>query len=153
MEEPTTLLRFANRVPLLYQPGACSITRSVVTTDWKNYGLTQPRDSVPIGALTIFVHIASVWVPFTSESKEAIADYPEIKKEIRLALQECGRKLSTYLSHRRRAQEEGRKKGYIETYIPHIGEALREMLNFSEKEEQKIVTNLRTMLEKGKIHG
>lgn len=152
MEEPATLLRFANRVPLLYQQGACSITRSVVTTDWKNYGLTQPRESLPIGSLTIFVHMASVWVPFTSESKEAIADYPEIKKEIRLALQECGRKLSAYLSHKRKAQEENRKKGYIETYIPHIGEALKDILKFSDKEEQKIVSNLKTMLERGKVN-
>lgn len=151
-DEPATLLRFANRVPLLYQQGACSIARSVVTTDWKNYGLSQSKDAMPIGALTVFVHMASVWVPFTSESKEAIADYPEIKKEIRLALQECGRKLSIFLSHRRRAAEVERKKGYIDTYIPHIGEALKEMLHFSDKEELKIVTNLRSMLERGKIN-
>ena len=43
------------------------------------------------------IHMASVWVPFTSESKEAIADYDEIRKEMKLALMECGRKLGTYL--------------------------------------------------------
>ncbi|MFC2075354.1 DNA topoisomerase VI subunit B [Bdellovibrionota bacterium] len=150
-EESATLLRFANRVPLLYQQGACAITRSVVRTDWKNYNLTQPRDSLPIGPLTIFVHMASVWVPFTSESKEAIADYPEIKKEIRLALQECGRKLQIFVRRRRRAAEAARKKGYIETYIPHIGEALQEILGLPKKEEKLIVTNLRSMLEKGKV--
>ena len=149
-EEPANLLRFANRVPLLYQQGACSISRSVIKTDWKNYGLQQPKESLPIGPLTIFVHMASVWVPFTSESKEAIADYPEIKKEIRLALQDCGRKLHNYLSRRRRVAEAERKKGYIETYIPHIGEALQEMLKLSDVEEKKILTNLKDMLERGK---
>ena len=83
-EEPADLLRFANRVPLLYQQGACAITRSVLKTDWRNYGLSQSRDTLPVGPLSIFVHMASVWVPFTSESKEAVADYDEIKKEIRL---------------------------------------------------------------------
>ena len=70
--------------------------------NWKNYGLSQPRGSLPIGPMVAMVHIASVWVPFTSESKEAIAHYPEIIKEINFALQECGRRLSVYLSRRRR---------------------------------------------------
>ncbi|HCK72423.1 MAG TPA: hypothetical protein DHW38_12660, partial [Planctomycetaceae bacterium] len=51
------------------------------------------RGNLPSGPVTLMVHLASVWVPFTSESKEAIAAYPEIEKEIRLALQAVGRKL------------------------------------------------------------
>ena len=69
------VLRFANRVPLLYQPGACCITKAVLETSWRNYGIPQSRGALPQGPLVIFVHMASVWVPFTSESKEAIADY------------------------------------------------------------------------------
>ena len=74
-------------MPLLYQQGACALTRSVLGTRWKTYGLHQSRGALPTGPLTLMVHIASVWVPFTSESKEAVADYDEIVKEIRLALQ------------------------------------------------------------------
>ncbi len=44
--------------------------------------------ALPIGPAALLVHIASVWVPFTSESKEAIASYDEIMKEIKLGLQE-----------------------------------------------------------------
>ncbi len=33
----------------------------------------QARGALPAGPLVVFVHIASVWVPFTSESKEAVA--------------------------------------------------------------------------------
>ena len=76
------MIRFANRVPLLYQQSACAITRACWTTDWRNYGVAQPRTGLPVGPLVIMVHMASVWVPFTSESKEAIADYDEIAKEI-----------------------------------------------------------------------
>jgi DNA topoisomerase-6 subunit B len=85
-EDPITVYRYANRVPLQYQQGACAITKAVTGTDWKKYQLQQPRGALPVGPMLMMVHIASVWVPFTSESKEAIAHYPEIIKEIRLGL-------------------------------------------------------------------
>ncbi len=147
-EEPITLLRFANRVPLLYQQSACAIWKSVVTTDWRNYGLAQPGGALPLGPMTLMVHVASVWVPFTSESKEAVAHYPEIIKEIRLALQECGRQLSAFLRRRRREADALKKKSYIESYIPHIAIALKDMLRLKEKQETRIVNNLKYILEK-----
>jgi DNA topoisomerase-6 subunit B len=91
--ELARVMRYANRVPLLYQPAACAITRATLDTTWRNYGVAQSRGSLPAGPMVIFVHMASVWVPFTSESKEAIAEYDEIHKEITLALRECGRRL------------------------------------------------------------
>ncbi|MCH8067205.1 MAG: DNA topoisomerase VI subunit B [Nanoarchaeota archaeon] len=142
------LLRYANRVPLLYQQGACAVTRSVINTMWRNYGLSQSRGALPVGPVTLVVHIASVWVPFTSESKEAIAHYPEIVKEIKLALQECGRKLASYLSKKRKLQFEGKKRDYIKLFIPHVGEALQELLKLNEKDEKKIEELLAEILEK-----
>ncbi len=147
-DAPARVLRIANRVPLLYQQGGCCAYQSVVQTKWRNYGLTQPRGALPVAPLTIVVHMASVWVPFTSESKEAIASYPEIEDQIVRALQECGRKLKIYLSRRKREAEAQRKRDYIETYIPHIGIGLRELLGFSEREEQKVVTKLTGLLER-----
>jgi DNA topoisomerase-6 subunit B len=148
MEEPIRLLRFANRVPLLYQQGACAITKSVTTVDWKNYGLAHPKGSLPLGPMVLFVHMASVWVPFTSESKEAIASYDEIIREITLGLQELGRRLSVYLSRRRRQLEAERKRNYMELYIPHLALGLKQILRLKDKEEDKIVTKLKKMLEK-----
>jgi len=142
------LLRYANRVPLLYQQGAGAITRSVVNTTWRNYGLNQSRGALPIGPMTLVVHIASVWVPFTSESKEAIAHYPEIIKEIKLALQEIGRKLASYVSKKRRIQFEGKKRDYIQLFIPHVGEALKELLKLKDNEEKNIEKLLKVILEK-----
>ena len=78
------VLRYANRVPLQFQPAACAITQSVIGNNWRAYGLSQSRGQLPPGPITVMVHMASVWVPFTSESKEAIASYPEIMKELRL---------------------------------------------------------------------
>ncbi|MBI5688029.1 MAG: DNA topoisomerase VI subunit B [Verrucomicrobia bacterium] len=147
-EEPIRLLRFANRVPLLYQQGACSITKAVIGVDWKNYGLSQPRGQLPMGPVTLFVHMASVWVPFTSESKEAIASYDEIIREVTLGLQELGRRLSVYLSRRRRDLEAQRKRDYMQLYVPHLALGLKQILSLGDKDEQKIITKLKTMLER-----
>jgi DNA topoisomerase-6 subunit B len=144
------LMRFANRVPLLYQQGACSITKSVSETNWRPYGLSQSSGNLPQGQAMILVHIASVWVPFTSEAKEAIAHYPEIIKEIKRALQECGRKLSIYIHKKRRAHHEAQKKSYIEKYIPHIGIALKDILSLTQKEQDKTIKVLKQTLEKSR---
>jgi DNA topoisomerase VI subunit B len=123
-DESARVIRFANRVPLLFQQGACSSFKAVVETSWKNYGLAQPRGGLPVGPLVIMIHMASVWVPFTSESKEAIADYDEIRKEMKLALMECGRKLGTYLKKRQRMKREGERRDVFERYIGEIAKAL-----------------------------
>ena len=144
------VLRFANRVPLLYQPGACLITRTLVGTDWKNYGLHQARGALPTGPITLLVHLASVWVPFTSESKEAIADYPEIQKEVRLAVQECGRRLRLFVNRRRRQADAEKKRSYIECYLPHIGDALQEILGLSDRARATTLNQLKDILEKSR---
>ena len=144
------MLRFANRVPLLYQQSACAVTKSVVQTNWRSYGLTQPRGALPIAPMAILVHIASVWVPFTSESKEAIASYPEIVKELKLGLQDCGRKLGTYIRKGKRLQKEFEKRNYIEKYIPHIGIALQEILDLTEPQRNKTVETLEDVLHRSR---
>jgi DNA topoisomerase-6 subunit B len=118
--ELARVIRYANRVPLLYQPSACAITKAVLDTTWRNYGVAQSRGSLPVGPMVIFVHMASVWVPFTSESKEAIAEYDEIHKEITLALRECGRRLGAFLRRRQRAHSEFRRRNIFELYIEEI---------------------------------
>ncbi|HJT31247.1 MAG TPA: DNA topoisomerase VI subunit B, partial [Pirellulales bacterium] len=118
------ILRFANRVPLQFQPGACAITQTVVGTNWRAYGLSQSRGSLPSGPVTIMVHVASVWVPFTSESKEAVASYPEIQKELRLALQAVGRKLSMYLRRRLRVKQEGERRNVFLRYLGEVADAV-----------------------------
>jgi DNA topoisomerase VI subunit B len=149
-EELVDLLRFANRVPLQYQQSACGITKAVLSIDWRSYGLSQSKGALPTGPLVLFIHIASAWVPFTSESKEAIAAYPEIIRELRLALQDCGRRLSGHIRAHRRAVDEEKKRSYIEKYIPHIGIALREILGFSEKVETDLVATLKDTLERSR---
>ncbi|NQU97862.1 DNA topoisomerase VI subunit B [Candidatus Woesearchaeota archaeon] len=142
------ILRFANKVPLLYQQGACAVTDSIGKTAWRSYGLSQSGSNIPQGPCTVLVHIASVWVPFTSEAKEAIAHYPEIKKEIKLALQEIGRNLYKYVGKKRRVHDELQKRSYIEKYIPSVAEALKELLQYSDVEEKNVIALLGELLEK-----
>jgi DNA topoisomerase-6 subunit B len=149
-DEPVRVLRFANRVPLLHQQAACAITKCVIQTDWKRYGLQHPRGALPLGPMAVIVHIASVWVPFTSESKEAIASYAEIMKELKLGLQECGRQLGAYVRKGKRLRAEFDKRSYIEKYIPHIGIALQEILDLSNEDRDKTVATLDDVLQRSR---
>lgn len=147
-EELVRVIRFANRVPLLYQQSACATYKAILETKWRNYSISQSKGALPAAPIIIMIHMASVWVPFTSESKEAIAHYPEIIKEMKLALQECGRQLSIFINRRRRDEHEAQKKSYIEKYLPHIGIALKDILKLNENQEKKIERNLKHILEK-----
>jgi DNA topoisomerase-6 subunit B len=149
-EDLIELYRLANRVPLQYQASACAITKAAMTVDWRAYGLQMSKGALPSGPMVLMIHIASVWVPFTSESKEAIAHYPEIVKELRLALMEVGRKLSTHIRHRRRSEAEAKKRSYIHKFIPHIGIALKDILALSDREEKRVVETLRRTLERSR---
>jgi DNA topoisomerase-6 subunit B len=128
-DQSARVIRFANRVPLLFQQSACSSFKAVEETPWKNYAMQQPRGSLPVGPLVVMIHMASVWVPFTSESKEAIADYDEIRKEMKLALMECGRKLGTYLRKRQKMRRESERRDVFERYIGEIAKALNAITN------------------------
>jgi len=151
-DEPARLLRYANRVPLLYQQPACAIARAASQINWRGYGLQQPKGGLPVAPMAILVHVASVWVPFTSESKEAIAAYPEIVKEIRLGLQACGRRLASHLRRGKRLKKEYDRRSHIEKYLPHIGIALQEILEFSDAERQRTVEALDAVLQQERRH-
>jgi DNA topoisomerase-6 subunit B len=141
-DEPVRLLRFANRVPLLYQQSSCAITKAVIQTNWPAYGLHQPKGALPIAPMTVLVHLASVWVPYTSESKEAVEPYPEIVKEIKQGLQQCARKLAQHLNREMLLHQEQKRRGYIERYLPHIGVALQEILGLSNEDRDATMTKL-----------
>lgn len=144
------LMRFANKVPLMYHQGDCAITQAVEEVDWRRYGMQQPSSSLPIGPLIILVHFISVWVPFTTEGKQAIASYSDIIKEIKLALQDAGRKLKIFISRRRRSYEMQMKQNLFEKYIPEVAIALSKI---SEIPNEKIKAGLEKLLKKGVKEG
>ena len=139
---PITLIRYANRVPLQYQQGAGAIFKAVVECGWRQYGLPQHKGGLPMGPMVLLVHLASVWVPFTSESKEAVAHYPEIIKEIKLAIRECGRKLASHLRRREKALLERKRRSIFEMYIGELSRALSELTGASGARLQKQLTEM-----------
>jgi len=144
------LLRFANKVPLNYHQSDCAITKAVQETDWKRYGLQQSSETMPNGPLVILVDFVSVWVPFTTEGKQAVASYPDIIKEIKLALQDAGRKLSKFVSQRKRARDTLMRKELFEKYIPELAESLEKL---TDQEKQKIIEKLEKIIKKGGLPG
>lgn len=152
-EDQIRILRFVNRVPLLYQQSACALFKACTLVNWRAYGLEQNKNALPIGPLTLSIHLASPWPPFTNEAKEAVANYDEIIKEAKLALQQLGRELAIYINKKYRIKKEEIKRSYIEKNIPIIAEALKEIVGFTSKEEERLKIMLKELLEKhrGKI--
>jgi DNA topoisomerase-6 subunit B len=129
-DEQVTILRFANRVPLLYQQGACAITKAISEVDWRRYGLEQRGGKgIPFGPAIILVHVASTKVPFTSEGKEAIASFAELQSEIEQALRLCARNLKSHLNKMERKTKTGTKFQIVQEIIPAIAKKSSEMLN------------------------
>ncbi|WP_049920952.1 DNA topoisomerase VI subunit B [Halopiger djelfimassiliensis] len=127
-EGSADVLRFANRVPLVYQRGACATTDVVKSIGWRNYGLDQPGGSgLPNGPAVIMVHVASTNVPFTSESKDAVANVPEIEDEIELAIREAARDLKSYLNKRRSMQKRRKKQNVLGKILPEMAEKVAEV--------------------------
>jgi len=122
-DQPVQILRFANRVPLLFQQGACAITNAISNLDWRRYGLEQKGGSgIPSGPGVILVHVASTKIPFTSEAKEAVAEDPEIDKELTLALQAAARHLRTHISRKSRRDFASDKFEIILRILPKLAE-------------------------------
>ena len=136
------VLRFANRVPLLYQQGGCAMTHAIENVSWKIYSLSQPGGGVPVGPAALLVHIASTNIPFTSESKDAVADVPEIVAEVELGLKEVGRKLRRYISKKSALSERKEKEEIIRKILPRISKKLSELLAREEPDINPVVAKI-----------
>ncbi|MCX8173029.1 MAG: DNA topoisomerase VI subunit B [Thermoplasmata archaeon] len=142
-DQPVQILRFANRVPLLFQQGSCVCTLAVERVDWRRYGLEQRGGKgLPVGPAIILIHVCSTKVPFTSEAKEAIADIPEISREIELALMQCGRRLKTHLSKSARKQKSMEKFRIIREILPRIAEKSARMLGKPVPPLEPVITKI-----------
>jgi len=141
-EVSSRVIRYANRVPLLYQQSSCCLFKSVVETKWNNYGLSQSSNALPRAPMVILIHMASVWVPFISEGKEAIADYDEIRKEVKLAIAECGRRLATLLKRKRTRADYSKRRDVFTRYIDEVVESVRALTTVNKEEFRKALINL-----------
>jgi DNA topoisomerase VI subunit B len=142
-DQSIQILRFANRVPLLFQQGACAITNAISNMDWRRYGLDQKGGSgLPVGPMLILVHVASTKIPFTSEAKEAIAEDPELDKELTLALQATARHLRTHLSRKSRREFAGDKFAIILKILPKLAEKTSHLVGKPVPDLTPVVTRI-----------
>ncbi|OYT43736.1 MAG: DNA topoisomerase VI subunit B [Candidatus Aenigmarchaeota archaeon ex4484_56] len=147
-DKPVTLIRYANKVPLLYQQSECATYKAVVKTKWKRYGLQQSGNNLPIGPAVLLIHVASVWVPFISEGKQAIASYPDIIKEIKLGLLDVGRRLQRFLSAEQRKYAKERRVKIFTKYSIEVADALHII---TKKEKEYIESMLKKIIESKEI--
>ncbi|MDR3206337.1 MAG: DNA topoisomerase VI subunit B [Candidatus Methanoplasma sp.] len=138
-----TILRFANRVPLLYQQGACVITKAIADIDWRRYGLEQRGGKgIPFGPAIVLVHVASTKVPFTSEGKEAVASYPELQTEISQALKLCARNLKSHLNKMERKSKTHAKFEIVQDLLPDLAKKSAEMLGRPVPDLNRTITKI-----------
>jgi DNA topoisomerase-6 subunit B len=128
-DKPVEILRFANRVPLMYQQGGCLLTKAIESVDWRQYGLDQAGGrGVPKGPAAILVHLASTNVQFTSEAKEALSDNEVVMEEARKAMLEMGRGLRKHLEKKKKMGKTREKFELINDIIPAIAEKSASLL-------------------------
>ena len=129
-DKPVEILRFANRVPLMYQQGGCLLTKAIESVDWRQYGLEQAGGrGVPKGPAAILVHLASTNVQFTSEAKEALSDNETVMEEARKAMLEMGRGLRKHLEKQKKMGKTKEKFELINDIIPAIAEKSASLLD------------------------
>ena len=129
-DKPVEVLRFANRVPLMYQQGGCLLTKAIESVDWRQYGLDQAGGKgVPKGPAAILVHLASTNVQFTSEAKEALADNGEVMEEVRKAMLEMGRGLRKHLEKKKKMAKTKEKFELINDILPAIAKKSAQILD------------------------
>ena len=141
-KDKADLLRFANRVPLVYQEGACVITDVVKSIGWRNYGLNQSDNSLPSDELVLMVHVASTNVPFTSESKDAIANTPELETEIERAVREVSRELKDYIKKKESLSKKREKRNVVTKLMPRFSEKLAEITGGSPPDYEESLSKI-----------
>ena len=142
-DKTVKIMRFANRVPLLYQQGGCVITQAISSIDWRRYGLDQPSGKgIPSGPAIFLAHISSTLIPFTSESKEAIADVSEIESEVKLAFRECARKVQKHIHKKVRRKKTREKFDLITKILPEIAKKSSNILDKPVPSLDKVITKI-----------
>ncbi len=135
------ILRFANKVPLLFDGSSCAITVAVNGIDWKRYGI-QNFDEEPV---SVFVNVSSVYIPYSGVGKQAIAQEDEIIEEIKLAVQDCGRALQRHISGMKSREL---KETRYNALMRYVGQMSNDLGDITGKDKEQIKKSLTDLIEK-----
>jgi DNA topoisomerase VI subunit B len=145
-ETPVQILRFANRVPLQFDKGACAMTKAVENVNWRSYGLSQPKKSLPQGPYIMAISLVSPFIKFKNASKETVDASDELVEEIRRALQKCGQRLATHIRREAKADDMERKMQHIEQFAPVLVEGLCRIVTAKKGRKEKAMEGLSKIL-------
>ncbi len=145
-EDQVQLLRFANRVPLQFDKGACAITRAVESVTWRSYGINHPKDSLPTGPYVFAISVTSPFIKFKNASKETIDGGDDLIEEIRRALMQAGQKLSRHIRAESKAADLERKIQHIEKFGPILVQGLARIVDAPKAREKRAEEGLKKLL-------
>jgi DNA topoisomerase-6 subunit B len=145
-DEPVQVLRFANRVPLQFDKSACAITRAIESINWKSYGLSQPKKSVPSGPYIFAVSVVSPFIKFKNASKETIDSSDDLVEEIRRALMQAGQRLSRHIRREDKEADLERKLQHLEQFGPILVKGLARLTKASQAREKRAEEGLVKLL-------
>jgi len=129
-KEGITVVRFANRIPLLFEAGADVATRVAQSKiKWSSYKIDHKRDKIGV-----FVSIVSTKVPFKGTGKEYIGDdITEIQLSVKRALQSCCQQLRTHLAKRNALRDQRERRSRLVKYIPDVSRSIFGILDTMRK--------------------
>ncbi len=151
-DDPVTVLRFANRVPLQFDKAACAIVKAIESVNWKAYGLGQPKNSIPLGPYVVAVSVVSPFIKFKNASKETIDASDELVEELRLALIQAGQRLSRHINREKRAVDLEEKIRHIEQFGPILIEGIGRIVGAPESRLKKAREGLMKILGRDADH-
>jgi DNA topoisomerase-6 subunit B len=135
------IMRFANKAPLLFDTGACGITKAIKSINWKNYNVGDIENS----PITVFVNVVSPHIPYKSAGKQSVDDDDDIIREIRFAIMDISRRLKRYLSGVRQEQIKVKRRSMFIKYAPEVAWALSVLTG---KSKEKILADLVEVVQK-----
>jgi len=145
---PMVLWRFVNRVPKLRDNSDCATWKAATTVNWKNYKVQTFDNGIPRGPIMVFIHVcgAYVHVMFKGQSKQALAEDEVLLREIKLALEEAGRKFRRFITRRETDRRKAKRAGILAMYADQFAQSLVMIANDGHKKPKYDVETIASRL-------
>jgi DNA topoisomerase-6 subunit B len=132
---PMVLWRFVNRVPKLRDNSDCATWKATTSVNWKNYKVATFDNGIPRGPIMVFIHVcgAYVHVMFKGQSKQALAEDEVLLREIKLALEDAGRRFRRFITRREKASRKAKRAGILAMYADQFAQSLVSIANDGKK--------------------
>ncbi len=145
-DDPVTLLRFANRVPLQFDKSSCAMTQAAESVNWRSYGLNQPKGGLPQGPYIIAISVVSPFIKFKNASKETVDASDELVEEIRRTLIQAGQRLSKYIKRETKEADLEKKRQHIELFAPILVDGACRITKSPKERREKALEGLAKIL-------